>query len=162
MSRNWTEQAGNFGITNGIVVANDSSASIAIVNSAALADASVQADVFLGANQVAGLITRYQSNGSYYVAILQENSTGTGATAYLFKFIAGSGFKQIGAGVAFATTGTGTLRFDVIGTSLKLFFGPTSSALSLMTSAVDTTITTAGFTGIRLFKNAKIDNYQVN
>ena len=69
-----------------------------------LADAAVQADIVLGANQGAGLIARYSASGSYYLGMVQADAAGASLTPYLFEYVAGAGFVQIAVGPAVAAS----------------------------------------------------------
>ncbi len=155
LARTWTERAGNFGVAGNQLIANGPSLSIATVNGPPSANVSVLADVALGAKQSAGLIARYQSNGSYYLGQVVANSTGTGVTFYLYRYASGV-YTRL-AMTSMTTTGTGTLRLEVVGTSLQLFFGST-----LVASAVDATISNGGLTGIHASKGAALDNISVD
>ena len=157
----WTQQQGNFSITNNTLIANDPTINIATLDAVSLAKAAVQSDVVLGANQGAGLISRFQSNGNYYLGMLLANAAGTSYSAYIFSYINGS-FAQLNTVVPTVASGPGTLRFEVNGTSLKLYYGQGAAPLSLLVNVVNSSITTAGLTGVRTSKNALIDNFSVD
>jgi hypothetical protein len=157
LARTWTERQGNFQIAGNALIANDPATSLATVNGLALADVALQADVVAGANQVVGLIARYQGNGNYYLAQFANLSTGRFASIY--KFVAGVGYTLLNKGFVAPTAGTGTLRFEVVGSSLKLFFGPDASHLTLLAYAFDTAISGAGTAGVRASKNVELDNF---
>src|ERR1019366_1692051 len=158
VSPSWNDPNSNFSVATNAMVEVNAAASLATVRGLALTNTTVQADIVLGRSQQAGLIARYQSNGSYYLAMLAANSTGTSSTAYLYKFITGTGFVSIGDSVTLPSV-AGRLRFEVVGTELKLFFGATSGTPSLVNYAYDSTITAAGTTGVRSSKNAILDNF---
>jgi uncharacterized protein YkwD len=161
LSRNWTERQGNFTIAGAAVRGNDPAPSIATLNGISQADSTVQADVTPGANGGAGLIARYQANGSYYLGMILADPTGTRLTPYIFEYVAGVGFMQLAAGPAISAS-AGTLRIVVVGNSLKLYFGPDSSHLSLVASAIDSTLAAAGLTGMRATRGATLDNFTVS
>ncbi len=157
--RHWEERLGNFTI-NGTqqAVGNDPILSIATVHGLSLADATVQADVILGASQYAGVVARYQAaSGVFYTALIQSNAAANSVTPYIFS--ANGNYTQIAIGAAVAITAGSaqTIRFEVAGTSLKLFMNG-----GLVAFGNDTTIAAAGLTGIRAFKNAILDNFQVD
>ena len=158
LAREWTERQGNFNVSNNRLVANAASVSLATINGVSLGDVAVQADIAVGANQVAGLITRYQANGNYYLAQVNSNSTGTAFTANIYKCVAGT-LTRLNATPALLASGTGALRFEVVGTSLKLYFGADAASLTLAVNVVDSTLTAAGLVGIRANKNATLDTF---
>ena len=142
----WTPVVGNFSTVNNAVVATDPGLSIATVNGLVVADTAVQADLTVAANQAVGLMARYQANGSFYLGMLLEDAAGASFTPYLFKYSASAGFAQIAVGPN-VTASSGSLRFEVIGTSLKLFFGPDSANLALVAYGYDSTLV-AGHHGV--------------
>src|SRR5207244_8990791 len=105
------------------------------------------------AGLAAGLIARYQTDGIFYLGMIQEDATRTKAAAYLFKFVAGAGFIQIGTPVIVATTGAGNLQLEILGSALKFFVNH-----KLVLSAKDTQIAKAGLAGIRGKRNDLIEN----
>ena len=159
LTRNWTERQGNFSVSAGVLVANDSLINQATVHGASLADAAVQADFNVRAGQVSGLMARYQSNGSYYLAHISANSHGTVFTATIYKYTSGR-FTLLSSTTL--ATGTGTIRFEVAGSSLRLYFGSDATNLSLVTTAMDSSITAAGLVGIRAGKNATLGNFSAS
>ncbi len=140
---------------------NGSVVNIATVSGVSASNVSVQADLSLGANQVGGLIARYQSNGDFYLATVVENATGTSATVYLFKLITGN-FAQLGATATVATNGTCSVRLEVVGQELKVFFGPDAVHLSMVTYAYDSSITNAALAGVRGTATTKFDNFTID
>lgn len=160
LSRNWTEQDGNFSVEESALVAHDPNlfpySNIATVNGMSLADVSVQTHINPAVNQGAGVIARYQPDGSYYLGMIHGN--GASYTAYLFRYNPGVGFTQLSA--VPSGRGAGTLRLEVLGTEQKLFFGPDADHLSLITYAHDAGITTAGLCGVRATRNAHLDTFR--
>lgn len=159
LSRNWTERQGNFGIAGGAARASAPGISLATLNGVTLANAVVQADIAVGVGQTAALVARYQSNGDFYLASLYH--TGAAFTVSLFRFRTGVGFTQLNSTATTLSSGTGTLRFELVGNSLRVYFGPSAGQLSLVASALDSSITSAGLTGIRASTNASVDNFAV-
>ena len=162
LSRNWTERQGNFGVLGNALVGKDPTMNLATLNGVALADASMQANVIVAANQGAGLISRYQSNGSFYLGMIAGNSVGTTFTPYLFKYTTATGFVQLNTSTTVLAVGTGTLRFEVIGASLKLLYGADAAHLAQIGFASDNSLTAAGLAGIRTTQNAKLDNFTLD
>ena len=161
LSRNWTERQGNFSIAGGTARGNDASPSIATMNGVAVADVAVQADMVLGANRSAGLIARYQANGSYYLGMVVADAAGANFTPYLFAYSTSSGFAQLAVGSTIAGAPR-VLRVEVVGSSLKLFAGPDAAHLTLAVYAFDRTLTGAGSVGIRAVQGVTFDNYAVS
>lgn len=160
LARTWTERQGNFTVTDGTLAGSTTAAvNLATLNGLALADMAVQADIALKSGQLIGLVTRYQTNGSFYLAQLVANSTGTSFTARLYKYVGGV-FIQLKATPPIVLPNAGTLRFEAIGNSLRLSFGPDADHLSLLASVFDNTILTAGLAGIRS-RGGVFDNFRV-
>ena len=160
LSRNWTEQQGNFNVNGGVLVAVDPGLSQAVVNGLSVGNVSVQADVTLGMNQAINLMARYQAGtGSFYFASIYN--FGSGPTAVIYSYVAGVGYTQLGASTALGTS-VGTMRFVLAGSSLKLFFGADAAHLALVNTVTDTTISAAGLIGIRALQNARLANFTVS
>jgi hypothetical protein len=113
----------------------------------------VQAYLDLSASGVAnaGVVARYSGTGvgNCYLGRVVRNSNGT-FTAQLYRFQNGIGTLLKSASV---TTGTGILRLEVVGTSLKLFFNDT-----LVTYTFDTTLST-GAAGMWASFGATLDDF---
>ena len=156
-ARNWDEREGNFTDTGTAAIGN-AATSLATVHGVSLADAVVQTDITLAAGQQAAVIARYQANGSYYLARITANAAGTAFTADISKSSGGifATLKSVAA-----PSGAGTLRFEVSGTSLKVYFTPTGGAQTLLTYGFDTALAGAGLVGMRLSKNATVANFTV-
>jgi sugar lactone lactonase YvrE len=113
-----------------------------LLTGAALADVSLQADVALGSSgvQYSGLVARYSGPGEsnlYWGALVGNNGQ---FFADIFRNINGVWTQLAGAPVA---SGTSTLRFDVVGSSLKLYLNNV-----LATSATDSALI-SGTAGVR-------------
>ncbi|MBI2809089.1 MAG: S8 family serine peptidase [Planctomycetes bacterium] len=115
-------------------------------------DVSLQADVVLGVNQVAGLIARYRGAGdrNYYVAQLKRTSTGF--IAQVFKNVNGA-FTQLATTKLVSATGDAHLRFLVTGINLKFFVNGRQVADILDRSF------RSGSVGIRSSQLATLDNF---
>lgn len=159
--RNWQERQGNFMINLGEVV-GVANANLATVFGAALADVSLSAKIDLAASQQAGLIARYQANGSYFIGRMVVNAAGV-VSADISRYSGGMFTKLNTPSTTFPVTGTaGTLRFEVSGTSLKLYFTPTAGAEVLVAYAFDKSIAAAGLAGLRLTKDARADDFTLD
>ena len=158
LSRNWLERKGNYGVVGDVLIGNNSTLNLAIVNGLAIPNVSVSAEIIVGAAQQAAVIARYQANGSYYFGRVIQ-SAGV-FTAALFRFNSVTNTTTQLGSAATVTGGTGTLRLAVAGNNLKLFFTPTAGVESLVTYAYDSTYTT-GTVGIRSNKGAGLDNFAV-
>lgn len=107
------------------------------------ADVVVQGDISLGLNgqpQV-GLVARYQGpadRNMYLGQIVGNNGTFTGV------IMRNTGGVWATLAQAPSAAGTGTLRFEVVGNSLKLFLNGT-----LLASALDSVLSQPGLVGIR-------------
>ena len=142
LSPNWINHVGNFSQT-GTRAVNNAPLSAAMFTNVPQAEVFVQAEIALSAvGQSAGLAARYSGPGDsnlYWGAITQ-----TGASSYLaeiFKNVRGNQTQLVSRSTSL---GTGLLRFEVVGESLKLFLGN-----NLVAFANDTSITAAGSVGMR-------------
>jgi sugar lactone lactonase YvrE len=116
------------------------------------ADVTVQADVALGKTgvQYSGLIARYSGPGAtnlYWGTLVGNNGQ---FFADIFRNVGGTWTQLAGAAVG---TGTGALRFDVLGSSLKVYLNDV-----LVASATDTALT-AGAAGVRFSPNTSLANF---
>jgi hypothetical protein len=152
---NWQTKVGAVTITaNGThLVASAATTNLAVDTDLFAANVSVQADVALAATGTnrAGLVARYTGGGdtNMYLANLIGNRT-TGAVAYISSNVGGA--WNLLATVP-GLSGTGKLRFDVFGNTLKLFFNG-----ALVASLVDNAIPGPGMAGIR-GSAATFDNF---
>jgi hypothetical protein len=92
-----------------------------------------------------GLVARYAGPlyNNFYLGQLRDMGGGQFQAA-IFKNIGGT-FTTIAVGTTNATTGSGTLEFEVAGSSLKVIFNGT-----LLAFGFDTSLTAAGSAGLRL------------
>jgi hypothetical protein len=129
---------------------------IATANGVSLADVSLKADVTLGATgvQYSGLIARYAGpvdQNMYWGGLIRINGLWQ---AVIYRNVAGV-WTQINAPTPITlTSATNTVRFDVVGPSLKLFVNGT-----LETFANDTVLTAAGLVGLRSGNGEAIDSF---
>ena len=156
LSRNWSERQGNFTDNGTTLVARAPGLSIATVNGVSFANASAQVDIVTGmASQNAGLVLRYQANGAYYLAQFVGNASQTVFTPYIYRYAPGVGFVQVASTtVAVPTSGVGTMRFEIAGSNLKLFWNG-----SLAAYAFDNAITAPGLAGLRVSSGLTFDNF---
>jgi hypothetical protein len=156
LSLNWTERAGNFTVTGTQeLFANAPGMSLATVNGASFLDEAAQVDIVSGTpSQNTGLILRHQSNGRFYLASITGNAAQTVFTPNFYKFIPGTGFVLIASTKLTPVGAIGTMRFEIVGSSLKLFWNG-----SLAAYGYDSTITTPGFMGLRVSSGLTLDNF---
>jgi probable HAF family extracellular repeat protein len=149
----WTEQVGAFPILSGAATAFSPNAAntglaLATVNAAPVTDITVQADFTLNASAAnAGLIARYSGtgdgNGRMYVGRIMQSG---GTTTAQIEYAIGGTFHVLVSTTVAGLTGRHTLRFQVVGNTLKLFLDNLTSPLL---STTDSNITGAGLAGIR-------------
>lgn len=154
LGNGWTERSGNFSITNQGLQSSSSGTSLATVNNVSIADVILTADVNLGtgtAGRDAGLVARHSGNGDgsqywggiaysggrYYAQIWESNN---GSWTRLSQ-------TQI-------SSGSVTLKFEVIGTTLKLYVNGTLSV-----SATDSTLTTGRIGLSAIGSGMRLDNF---
>jgi hypothetical protein len=157
LNRVWTERLGAFTIQNEAAVATNLVANnLATLNTAALANAIVQADITLATNGAsAGLVARYSGPGEANFYLGTVTRTASGFEAHLYRNLAGQ-YALLATKKLIGFSGTGELRFEVVGTSLKLFVDN-----HLQVEASDSMITAAGLVGMRGRTGAAFDNFHV-
>ena len=144
---NWTEQMGGYGVAAG-AVHSTSSLDLATLNAVSLTDVVASTDIALATNAAAGLVARYTGTGDqnmYWGAVFNINGQDFG---YIFRNVAGTWSVLAGSSTVIGSNtaigSVGTLRFEVLGGSLKLFLNN-----NLVAAAYDTVLTAAGSVGIR-------------
>ncbi|CEF49335.1 unnamed protein product, partial [uncultured bacterium] len=156
---NWKEQVGAYGLASGLAN-SDTSLDVATLNAVSVANVVVSGDISLATNSAAGLVARYSGTGDqnmYWGAIVNVNGQNF---ACIFRNVAGtwslltSSTTLIGSNTAVGSTGT--LRFEVFGSSLKLFLNG-----SLIAFAYDSMLTAPGSVGIRSNSGASFDRFSV-
>jgi hypothetical protein len=156
----WTEHVGNFAVTGTTSKAATGSGAdnLATLNGVAAADVAIQAQIkSLDAGQLIGLSARYSGPGlsDQYMGLIY-NAGGT-ARAAIYRNLGGT-WALLGADVALGTAASvlgSTLRFEVLGTSLKLFVGS-----NLVSSVTDSAISGAGGVGMRTVGAASLDDFR--
>lgn len=155
LGASWTTNSGGFQVQNNLAVSTPGVFSVATVAGVAQANVSVQANVDLSGVSTghADLVARYSGPGdtNMYVAMLSKASASS-FSARIYRNIGGTWTLLKSATVG---TGTGLLRFDVMGNSLRLYVNG-----SLLASATDTAISGAGSVGVRGL-NGVFDNFTV-
>jgi uncharacterized protein YkwD len=152
----WTLLTGAAGVQGNRLAVGGSAPALAAYNSAALADVGVQATIALPATgtQSVGLMARYAGPSVYNFYRGQITSNNGVYTAILYRRL-GGGLTQLGPAVT-VSTGTGTLRLEVVGNSLKLFLNG-----RLLTHAFDSALTT-GAAGAWGTPGATLDNFEAD
>jgi hypothetical protein len=154
LSSSWLVDAGGFNVAGGNVQGT-TALNVATVNASSSGDDFVQADVTVPTGEFAGLIARYSGTGDKNMYFGALNHTATGFVAMIWKNVNGTWTSIINQSVS--STGTGTLRFEVVGSSLKLFLDNT-----LLAFAYDTSLTAPGFVGMRVSAGAVLDNFSTD
>ncbi|MBI4402562.1 MAG: trypsin-like serine protease [Deltaproteobacteria bacterium] len=159
----WSLRQGNLFINSNTLQSGVSGASVLILNtSSPLADVSLSVKFvnLTSGKRCAGLVSRYTGPGdnNFYLAMLCKNSTSSRAslTAALYKNVSGS-WTTISS-KAVSPISSGTLRFDTVGSSLKLYLNG-----SLLLDKTDTSIQEPGLVGIRTFyTGSTVDDFSVS
>ncbi len=144
LSDKYVEQAGNFQVTGG-VASNSTSLAIATLRGVSQRDVSVSGDINIaaGSGRSIGLVARYSGPGeqNFYLAEVYGVPGSSRAQVNLYLKQAGAYVKLASTAVASAT---GSLRFEVVGNSQRVFLNNT-----LILSANDTTLDGDGSAGFR-------------
>lgn len=143
---NWTERIGDVKIQDGKLALNTNGTAIVTLNGPQVADVSVSSDIDLtrqaGANSSIGLLARWSGPGdsNAYMARLLR----TADDLYFVQVWRnpGMGWEFLAQGQV--NTGSGRLRFDVVGTTLHAYFNNT-----LIVTTTDSIIRRAGMVGYR-------------
>jgi hypothetical protein len=148
----WVQNLGDVEIANKAAVGTTAT-DIATLQGVSTADVKAQADVAVGSAgvQMAGLVARYSGPGDtnmYWGALVGINGA---FQADIFRNVAGVWTELASTPVG---TGTGTLLFDVVGPSLKLFLNGT-----LMAFATDAALTGPGSVGLRVNSGNTFANF---
>jgi hypothetical protein len=150
LSGSWLNQLGNFQVSGGVATGHGA-LNVATVNVSRSANMLVQADVTITAGQSAGLVARYSGPKDRNLYLGRLVNTGTGFKAELFRNFNGVLTKLYSQAVT--STGSGTLRFEAIGPSLKLFLNN-----HLIAFADDSRLKT-GTVGIDASSGATLDSF---
>jgi uncharacterized repeat protein (TIGR01451 family) len=158
LTTNWSDQLGDVTVVNGQVT-GEGAFNLSTVNGLNIGNAKVTTNINVNPGGNAGLVSRYTGPlyNDFYLGQLRDLGNGQFQAA-IFKNIGGV-FTTIAVGTTTATTGTGTLEFEVVGSSLKLIFNNT-----LMAYGFDTSLTAAaaGSAGIRLGQGATASSFSAD
>jgi uncharacterized repeat protein (TIGR01451 family) len=155
MSPYWTDQFGAMiGINDQPMGVGDFN--LATLNGISQVNSIVTAGVNLVDGEMAGLVARYGGPGysNFYLGQLQGIGNGQ-FQAVIFVNVGGT-FYPLAVGST-VHSGTGTLEFEVVGSSLKLLFNN-----QLVAYAQDASITTPGSVGMRLSLGATVTSFSAN
>jgi hypothetical protein len=121
LGSNWTERSGNMSINSQALINSVSGTSVALVTNLTMSDVVLTADVNLGfsfSSRDSGLVARHSGTGAgsqYWGGLSYRNGR---YYAEIWESASGSWTRLSQTQVS---TGSGALRFEVIGTSLKLY-----------------------------------------
>jgi hypothetical protein len=146
LGANWTGQAGSLGIRSNQAAANGTGVGLATYIGTTLANVAVQADITLSpGSSTAGLVARYagtgDGNGRMYDGRVVLSG---GIYTAMIEYVSGGVFNRLATKKLIGFSGTGTIRFEVVGNSLKLFVNGV-----LQLAVRSSGITGAGLAGIR-------------
>jgi hypothetical protein len=148
----WDEDKGAFAVKSNQGAAVAPAPAVATLDGVFAADTAVQADVALAVGQSVGLVARYAGTADRNGYAGQLVRTPTGVSALVVRNVNGIWTTLTSRPVA--GTGTGTLRFEAAGPSLKLFLNG-----ALVAFAADDTLTAPGSVGVRVTGAAAFDNF---
>jgi uncharacterized repeat protein (TIGR01451 family) len=158
LTTNWSDQLGNVTVVNSTAT-GEGAFNLSTVNSLSIGNAKVTANINVNPGGNAGLTARYGGPGysNFYLGQLRDLGNGRFQAA-IFKNIGGV-FTTITVGSTTASSGTGTLEFEVVGSSLKLIFNN-----KLLASGFDTSLTVAagGSAGMRLGQGATASSFSAD
>ncbi len=155
LGADWFTPLGGVGVdANRAKFTNLVPTNLALRHLVVLADVKVEANLFLVAanNEEVGLIARCVDNNNMYYAALR-----TALPGVVFQTIyrVSGGVKTMLANALYTGGLSAKMRFEVIGTSLKLFL---NDSLTASLSASDATLT-IGLTGMRGTQNCTVDQF---
>jgi hypothetical protein len=155
LGSNWSERVGDLAVSGNSLQSNTSSVSLATVAGVSQSNVILSADMNLGAGTATrsmGLVARYggSGDGNWYLANLRY--TGGRYRVEIWKQVGG---VQTLLSSAFVGSGVGSLRFEVVGSSLKVFWNG-----ALAGSVNDSQLTTGGI-GVRsnFVIGVRLDNF---
>jgi hypothetical protein len=155
LDRAWTDQLGNIAVSGSQAV-GVGEFNLSTVSGISQSDVKVTANVALGPSQNIGLVARYggPGNSSFYLGQLRGLGDGQFQAA-IFSNIGGT-FNTLAIGSTVGS-GTGTLEFEVVGSSLKLILNN-----QLVAYAQDGSITAPGSVGMRLGQGVTLGNFNAS
>ena len=152
LDRQWTNQLGDITVSGGQAV-GAGQFNLATVNGISQGDVKVSASVALGSGQTVGLVARYGGPGYSNFYLGQLRAIGGGQFQAAIFSNNGDTFNTLAVGAA-VNTGSGTLEFEVVGSSLKMILGT-----QLVAYAQDTSITAPGSVGMRLGPGRRLGEF---
>ena len=148
----WVRRSGGFVVSGGAALSTSTLHSVMTLRGLAVANSSQRAVVSLSSGRSIGLVARHSAvDQSMYLATLTRS--GSGYVAQIYRQLRGQ-WTLLASGLV--RSGSGTLRFDVIGDRLTVLFNGW-----VVTTARDTAITRAGGLGLRAVGyGARVDSYR--
>jgi hypothetical protein len=137
----WRQRLGGFALSAGSAVATTAQVSLMTVRTAKVANVSLRASVNVSTGRSVGLVARYSGPEDTSMYLAQLVRAGRKVVAQIWRQTAGQWTLLSGRTVR---GGSGSLRFDVVGDRLSLFFNGRR-----VSSVRDVAITTAGAVGVR-------------
>ncbi len=160
LKQTYVENVGNVRVEGGDA-SNNTPLALATLRGVSVRDVAVQADINIaaGTDNAAGLVARYSGPGdaNYYLAEVYGDPTVFGGVEVNLYRQAMGQMTLLGTTVITGASATGTLRFEVVGSSQKVFLND-----SLVLFANDTTLDGAGSAGFRLagtINAVAVDNF---
>jgi hypothetical protein len=155
LARSWLARAGAFtGNASGQMVSANQPANVAVLNAISQANVRVQADIVVAASGIssAGLATRYSGTGDDNMYLGTVTGSNGVFTANIFRNVGGVWTLLASSSIA---SGTGTLRFESIGSTHRLYWNNV-----LIASATDSMLAT-GTVGLRSYMSVAYDNFSM-
>jgi hypothetical protein len=149
----WVTRAGKFAVVDEHAESGAAGANLAVLRSLSAADIDMSADIFLAANQQAGLVARYSGPGdrNYYLAALALDEGGNRATLRLLRNVNGVVTELAAA----ENLTDGTLRFRLIGSRLEVYMN------RVLVATADDQALRSGSAGIRTVGAAPVDTLDI-
>lgn len=148
----WQSMGGSLGLASGQVVNYGTSTSTAIVSGSSASDVVVTAKVDLGATgdygRNTGVVARYGSGGSLYWGGITYN--GGNRVAEIWRYT--GGWTRLA--VSNINVSAGDLRFEVVGSSLKLYLND-----ALVGSSADTMLKSGAVGVLATHRGGTIDDF---
>jgi hypothetical protein len=147
----WAEDAGDFAVQATQGAPTTPKTSVATEDGLIAPEVAVQADVSVAPGQSAGLVARYTGPTDKNMYVGRLVAVGSGFQAQLIRNVNGIPTTLVSKSVG---SGTGTLRLEAAGPSLKLFL---NNALVAFVS--DSVLTAPGSVGVQVTGGAGFDNF---
>ncbi|MFO0965426.1 MAG: S8 family serine peptidase [Gemmataceae bacterium] len=150
LSANWQERVGQYTDGSLSMVGRSADGNLATLNGVAQRDVSVQADFIITNGHWGGVVARYSGPGDNNMYFANWFNVGAHYYVALTRIMNGA-VTQLGQ--TEVASGVGHLRFDLLGSSLKVYV---NGGLAL--SVFDTALTT-GSVGVRSDQGVPLDNF---